>query len=131
MCFYTFNNSLTSLDNEKDVEWSIRELIYRNKTGMTIKNTDISKLLQTNYQEYKDSSADKLTQLANTVLISLSKNGILTSEGENEIEMTYTVSLMLNRYQCNECNQISYIGEKEDVKCFSCESTSLRERNVH
>ena len=119
------------MDKEKDIEWSIRELIYRNKTGMTIKNTDIPRLLQTNYQEYKNSSIDELAQLANMVLINLSRSGILTSVGGNENEMTYTANSMLNRYQCNECNQISYIGEKEDVKCFSCESTSLRERNVH
>lgn len=131
MHFYTLENSLVLLDQEKDIEWSIRELIYRNyEVNTTIKNTDIPLLLQKNYQEYKNSSLDKLTQLTNAILPRLADNGVLTSEGENDAEITYNITSRVDRYQCNECNQISYIGEQEERKCFSCESTNLRERNV-
>ena len=132
MHFYTLENSLVLLDQEKDIEWSIRELIYRNyEINTTVKNTDIPLLLQKNYQEYKNSSLDKLTQLTNAILPRLADNRILTSEGENDAEITYKIGSTVNRYQCDECNQISYIGEQEKRKCFSCESTNLRERNVH
>lgn len=131
MHFYTLENSLVLLDQEKDVEWSIRELIYRNyEINTTIKNTDIPSLLQKNYQEYKSSSIDKLTQLTNVILRRLVDNGILTSEGHHDAEITYKIGSRIDRYQCNECNQISYISEQEERKCFSCESTNLRERNV-
>lgn len=131
MHFYTLENSLVLLDQEKDVEWSIRELIYRNyEINTTVKNTDIPLLLQKNYQEYKNSGLDKLTQLANAILTRLVDNGILMSEAQNDIEITYKIGSTIDRYQCNECNQISYIGEQEERKCFSCESTNLRERNV-
>jgi hypothetical protein len=119
------------LDQEKDIEWSIRELIYRNyEINTTIKNTDIPLLLQKNYQEYKNNSLEQLTQLANAILPRLADNRILTPEGENDAEITYKISSKVDRYQCNECNQISYIGEQEERKCFSCESINLRERNV-
>lgn len=131
MHFYTLENSLVLLDQEKDVEWSIRELIYRNyEINTTIKNTDIPLLLQKNYQEYKNSGLDKLTQLTNAILPRLVDNGILAPEGENDAEITYKISSKVDRYQCDECSQISYIGEQEERKCFSCESTNLRERNV-
>lgn len=131
MHFYTLENSLVLLDQEKDIEWSIRELIYRNyEVNRTVKITDISLLLQKNYQEYKNSSLDKLTRLANAILPRLVDSGILTSEAQNDAEITYKVGSRVDRYQCDECNQISYIGEQEDEKCFSCESTNLRERNV-
>ena len=132
MHFYTLENSLVLLDQEKDIEWSIRELIYRNyEINTTVKNTDIPLLLQKNYQEYKNSSLDKLTQLTNAILRRLVDNGMLTSEGQHDAEITYKISSKVDRYQCDECNQISYIGEQEKRKCFSCESTNLRERNVH
>jgi hypothetical protein len=113
---------------EKDVEWSIRDLIYRNyETGMSVNNVDIIALLRKNYHEYKNSG--EISQLTDTILIHLMKGGILTVAERNDHEV-YRISSIPTRYQCTECNQISYIGDKEERKCFSCESENLRERNV-
>lgn len=114
---------------EKDVEWSIRDLIYRNyETGMSVNNADINALLRKNYHEYKNSG--EISQLTDTILINLMEGGILTLAEPNEHDNIYRISSIPTRYQCTECNQISYIGDKEERKCFSCESESLRERNV-
>jgi hypothetical protein len=114
---------------EKDVEWSIRDLIYRNyETGMSVNNVDIIALLRKNYHEYKNSG--EISQLTDTILIHLMEGGILTLAGRNEHDKVYRISSIPTRYQCTECNQISYIGDKEERKCFSCESENLRERNV-
>jgi len=111
----------------KDVEWSIRDLIYRNyDVNAIIQGKDIHTLLQKNYQEYSNTSMNILVQMINSILDNLVSKGILTSVGN----VTYRIISTFNRYQCLECSQISYIEEKEDRKCFSCESTNLRERNV-
>jgi predicted transcriptional regulator len=94
---------------------------------MIVSSRDILELLQKNYGEFKDISMEELSKLTRSVLSHLIESGILTKENEYE---AYRISNILNRYQCTECNQISYIGEKEDRKCFSCESENIRERNV-
>lgn len=114
---------------EKDVEWAVRDLIYRNyETGMSINNIDILALLRKNYREYKNT--EEISLLTDTILIHLMEMGILTLVERNEHDTIYRISSIPIRYQCTECNQISYIGDKEERKCFSCESKNLRERNV-
>lgn len=116
------------LSVEKDLEWSIRDLIYRNhEVDMILTSKDILALLQKNYSEFKDKSTEELSQLNGFVLTRLIESGILTEENESK---TYRINSIPNRYQCMECNQISYIGEKEGRKCFSCESENIRERNI-
>lgn len=114
---------------EKDVEWSIRELIYRNhEVGMTITNKDMLESLAKNYQEYRESNTDELLHLTDTILMHLANRKILALTQDQDKE--YSITSIPTRYQCIECSQISYIGEQEERKCFSCESENLRERNV-
>ncbi|MEM3158708.1 MAG: hypothetical protein QXN83_08235 [Nitrososphaerales archaeon] len=113
---------------EKDIEWFIRDLIYRKHDAeTTIKAADITALLQKSY-ECKSASISELSALTDKTLTRLTNVGILAL-AQNESKL-YRINSIPNRYQCIECDQISYIGAREDVKCFSCESVNLRERNV-
>jgi Zn finger protein HypA/HybF involved in hydrogenase expression len=94
---------------------------------MSVNNADIIALLRKDYHEHKN--GEEISQLTDTILIHLMKGGILTVAERNDHEV-YRISSIPTRYQCTECNQISYIGDKEERKCFSCESENLRERNV-
>jgi hypothetical protein len=130
MYFYLIKNP-TLLSVEKDVEWSIRDLMYRNfYYDATVESADIITALQQNYPEHRNVHANDLSRCTEMIMPRLVRGGILTLADDGTGKL-YKVSALPNRYQCMDCNQISYVGEKEELKCFSCDSVKLRERNVH
>lgn len=108
----------------------MRDFIYRNyDVDSIIRENEVVEALKKNYHEYGDHGTDELLKVTRIVIQGLLNSSILELEEETDGK-AYRILKIPTRYQCTACGQISYLGDNETVRCFSCESTDLWERNV-